>query len=193
MQDTVNIADIGNAVLSLLREHLVPDTISSPDAIVLCSPEDKGDALLGIHLYDIRENEEMRASKMVNLSTERQRYPSTYLSLSYMITAYSNADVKFRAAEDQRILSRTVQVLSSFGHFDAQTLQPTEKLGEMDLRMRMLPISIEEKQRLWNFQKVPYRVSLFYRVAPVELRSMRGRKVQRVVDVEMRAEEFPTE
>jgi hypothetical protein len=183
------ILAVSNAIIQLLRDHLTPGIISNPDIIGLCSPEEKGDMQLGVHLYDIRENEEMRANDMVNLSNNRQRFPPTYLSLSYMITAFSNADLKFRASEDQRILGSVAQVISSYGTFDSKTLQPVTKLNELDLRMRMMPLSIEEKQRLWNFQKTPYRVSLFYRVAPVEMESLRLRSVSRVLEMELRAEE----
>lgn len=86
------IAEIGNTLAEILRTSMVPDTIANPDHIGLCSPADKGDLAVGIYLYDIRESEEIRGNSMVMVDPSRQRYPSSFLTLYYMITAYSNGD-----------------------------------------------------------------------------------------------------
>ncbi|MDR0469237.1 MAG: DUF4255 domain-containing protein [Peptococcaceae bacterium] len=185
----MGIMDVDNALINLLRANLVPDVIQNPDAIGLCSPDEKGDMLLGLHLYDIRENEEIRLTDMVNLDAVRQKYPSSYITLCYMVTAYSNADVKFRAGEDHKILNRVLQVFGDNTLLDASTLEPTAKAAEMNLRIRIADLNLEEKQRLWNFPNNPYRASLFYRVAPVEVESGRTRDVGRVVDVDFKVEE----
>jgi hypothetical protein len=183
------ILEVGNALVNLLRENLTPDIIQNPDAIGLCSPDDKGDIVLGLHLYDIRESEEIRLNDMQNLDVGRQRNPSAYLTLSYMITAYSTADVKFRAGEDHKILGKVVQVFHDNSVLSAATLDPVERAAEMSLRIRMVNLEVEEKQRLWNFPNNPYRVSLFYRISPVEVESARIKSVQRVVQVDLGVKE----
>ena len=60
-----SIAEVGMAIVRLLRKELVPDTLQNPDAIGLCSPTDRGDYMVGIHLYDIRESEELRVNTMI--------------------------------------------------------------------------------------------------------------------------------
>ena len=189
----MGIMETDTALLNLLRENLVPDVVQNPDAIGLCSPDEKGDMLLGLHLYDIRENEEIRINEMVNLDVSKQKYPSVYVTLCYMITAYSSADVKFRAGEDHKILNKVLQVLNDHALLDADTLTPTAKAQEMNLRIHIANLTLEEKQRLWNFPNHPYRASLFYRIAPVEVESGRLREVKRVVDVEFRVDEKDTE
>jgi hypothetical protein len=181
----MGIMDVDNALLNLLRANLAPDIIQNPDAIGLCSPDEKGDMLLGLHLYDIRENEEVRATDKINIDAARQRYPSAYITLCYMVTAYSNADIKFRAGEDHKILNKVWQVFHDHALLDASTLEPTTKAAEMDLRIRVADLSLEEKQRLWNFPNHPYRASLFYRIAPVEVESGRTKAVSRVVGVDI--------
>lgn len=183
------ILEVGNALVTLLRENLTPDIIQNPDAIGLCSPDEKGDIVLGLHLYDIRENEEIRINDMHNLDIGRQRNPSAYLTLSYMITAYSTADVKFRAGEDHKILGKVAQVFHDNPVLSASTLKPVERAGEMSLRIRMINLEMEEKQRLWNFPNNSYRVSLFYRISPVEVESARIRSVQRVVALDLGVKE----
>ena len=183
------IADVGGALVGLLRENLCPDVILSPDNIGLCSPEDKGDMILGLHLYDVRESEELRATQMVDLGPGRQRFPSTFLTLSYMITAYSKADVKHRAGEDQRILGKVIQTFEDHAALSAETLAPVPRATGNDLRIRMLSLELESQQRIWNVPNQAYRTSLFYRVGPVELESGRTREVQRVVDLDLTIKE----
>jgi len=185
----LSIMNIDNALISILRENLVPDVIQNPDAIGICSPDEKGDMLLGLHLYDIRENEEIRPNDMLNLDVGLQRYPSMYMTLCYMITAYSGADIKFRAGEDHKVLSKVIQTFHDHALLDASTFEPTTKGGEMNLRIQYANLNLEEKQRLWNFPNLPFRASLFYRIAPVEVKSGRTREVRRVVELDLNVEE----
>ena len=184
MAKHMGILEVSNALVELLRANLTPDIIQSPDAIGLCSPDDKGDVVLGIHLYDIRESEEIRVNEMQNIDVRSQKYPPAYLTLHYMITAYSTADVKFRAGEDHKILGKVVQVFHDNSVLNPDTLKPVEKAEEFTLRIRMANLEVEEKQRLWNFPNNPSRVSLFYRVGPVEVESDRIKGVQRVVQTD---------
>ena len=185
----MGIVDVDNALLSLLRQQMAPDVVQNPDAIGLCSPDEKGDLVLGLHLYDIRENEDIHLHDMINLDVGRQKYPSIYVTLCYMITAYSTADLKFRASEDHKILGRVLQVLHDNTILDETSLEPVTKAESLNLRIRLADLSIEEKQRLWNFPNIPYRASLFYRVSPVEVESTRTRGVRRVVDVDFAVKE----
>ena len=183
------IADVGTALVKLLRDNLCPEVILTPDDIGLCSPADKGDMVLGLHLYDVRESQEMRATDMVDLGPGRQRFPGTYLTLSYMITAYSKADVKHRSTEDQRILGKVIQTLEDNAALSADTLVPVARATGMDLRIKMLALELEAQQRIWNVPNQAYRTSLFYRVGPVALESSRTRQVQRVVDLDLTIKE----
>lgn len=181
------IMDVGNSLVNIIREGLSPDIIPNADLIGLCSPDEKGDMVLGIHLYDIRENEDIRGADMVNVSAQKQKYPSTYLSLYYMITAFSKADVKFKAGEDQRILGRVIQILSDNPVVymnEAQATAPST--NRMEPRVRMLNISVDEKQKLWHFPNTPYKTSLFYKVSPLEIESERIKEIRRVVQADIK-------
>ena len=134
------IADIGNALTELLRLNIVPEVLANEESIGVCSPEDKGDFLLGLYLYDIKQSEVFRNSEMQIMDSKRQKYPPVNLELYYMLTAYSNGDVKFR--------------------------------------------SLEEKMKIWAFPNKPYKLSVFFKVAPVVLESLRIREVRRVMDIQ---------
>lgn len=178
------ISDISEQLIRLLRDNLVPEVIPSPDGIGLSSPADKGDFSLGLYLYDIRENEEIILNGMQTAGQNEQRFPSKYINLYYMVTAYSVSDLKFRAAEEQRILGRAMQVLMDHSILN---LSGTGRAGgdRYPARIEFLQLDSDEKIKLWNMSNQPYKMSLFYQVSPVELESTKTKKVSRVRQVEV--------
>lgn len=173
------IQGVGKRLAEILAKQLVPDVILHPGSIGLCSPDDHGDYRLGIYLYDVNPSETVSQSGMVNTGVHSQTLPSTFLSLDYMITAYSDSDLKFRAEEEMKILGRVVQVLG-----DQRVLTP-DMLGvgaSMGAKIELQRLDQYEKMRLWTFPNEPYKLSLFYRIEPVEITSAKESSVVRVRD-----------
>lgn len=183
------ISDVGNAIVKILRDNMVPEVIPNADAIGLCSPADKGDFVLGLYLYDVRESEEVFASGMRMSGQNEQRYPSKYMNLFYMLTAYSMSDVKFRSSEEQRILGRAIQVLMDHGMLDAGQVGASGGGDTYPIKIEMLRLDNEEKMKLWNMPDVPYKLSLYYKVSPVEIESTRVKTVHRVTEIDMEVSE----
>lgn len=181
MANYTAIVEVGNALIERLKEGLVPDVIPGGHSIGLCSPAEKGDYSLGLHLYDIRECEDVRYNEMVNVRAFSQQFPPMLLSLYYMVTAYSDSDLKFRAAQEQRILGRVLQL------FYDNPLISAGELGQsalgMDMRIELLNPDLDAKLRIWNMPDVPYQASLFYRITPVELDSARTQRITRVTQL----------
>lgn len=174
------ISDVGNEIVKLLRDHMVPEILASSDAIGLCSPQDKGDLSLGVYLYDVKESEEMMGLRRQASTETTVKAPSQYLNLYYMITAYSSSDIKFRASEEHRILGRVLQVL-----WDNAVLG-----GEpYPMRIELLRLDSEEKLKMWNTPNLPYKLSLYYKVYPVEIESLKVRTVRRVTEADFAVEE----
>lgn len=183
------ISDIGNMLINLLRDQLVPEVITNADGIGLCSPDEKGDFSLCIYLYDIKESEEVVSSGMINDGIKGQRYPSAYINLFYMITAYSNSDIKFRAVEEQKILGKVIQTFWDYSYITNKMIQDRRTDSISKVRIELQQIEQYEKIRLWNFPNVPYKLSLFYKVFPAEIPSSKKREVTRIVDVNFISEE----
>ncbi len=176
------IADIGNAIVKLLRDYLVPGIIINTENIGLCTPSDRGDIILGVNLYDIKESQDIIPGDMQAKGTRQLKYPSTFFNLYYMITAYSNSDIKFRAAEEYKIIGRVLQVLKDHPTFTAEQLGGELASSQFAPRIELLQLENDEKMKLWNIPNMPYRLSLFYKVYPVEIESDRVKEVTRVVD-----------
>ena len=64
------IAEIDEHLRQVLADGLVPELLPDKNAVGLCSPDEKGDLNVGICLYDICENENLRISGMVNHSMD---------------------------------------------------------------------------------------------------------------------------
>ena len=184
------IAEAGDALEELLRIYMVPEVIMNADHIGLCSPADRGDLALGIYLYDIRESEGLRSHSMVMVDSLKQKYPSSFWNLYYMITAYSNGDIKYRAKEEHRILGKTMQVLCDHAVFDNMTVAAGLPDGETVPTIEVLNLTLEDKMRIWSVPGTAYRTSLFYKLGPVEIESERRKDSQRVVDVAFAVDEL---
>lgn len=177
------IADVSNYICNILKANMTPEPILNEEFIGVCSPSEKGDLILGIYLYDIKESEEIRSTTMINKGINRQKFPPTYLTLYYMITAYSNTEIKFKYIDDQKILGRVIQVLTDNSTINIEELLNSSNLLMPEAKIQMLNLNNEDKNKIWNFSNVPYRLSLCFSVSPIELESTRVRKVQRVIDV----------
>lgn len=182
------IAETGSALVNLLRRELVPQIIQNADSIGQASPADRGDLVVCIHLYDISESAEFRQSGMVSDGVKRQKFPPAYLTLSYLITAFSSSDVKFRSEEEQRILGKVAQVCRDYSILNAETMEFVSG-GREGIRLEMQRMEPEEKLKVWNFPNLPNRLSLYYKVGPVPMESAKTRDIQRVRGMEFRAEE----
>lgn len=180
-----SISEVSNAIVQILRTELVPDTIQNPEAIGLCSPDDRGDFLVGIHLYDIRQSDELRGNAMVPQDIQSLRYPSCYVNLYYMITVHSIGELKFRAEQEQRVMGRIVQVLHDNACLDGESFRPVSVRKPMDLVIQMQNIELEEKARIYNIPNGGYKLSLFYKAAPVEIESAKTKGVTRVMDLKL--------
>ena len=184
-----SIAEVGMAIVRLLRKELVPDTLQTPDAIGLCSPTDRGDYMVGIYLYDIRESEELRVNTMIARGAQELLYPPSYVNLYYMITVTSTGDIKYRSEEEHKILGRIVQVLADYPCLDRETLEPVTSRKQLDVELSMQNLTLEDKMRIYSVPNAGYKLSLFYRAAPVEIESTKSRRTVRVMEAEFGLEE----
>lgn len=176
------LAECSGALVALLRKEL-GGALAQANAIVLCSPAERGDAALGVYLYDV-EREAHCAVSFRQLNAVERRPAPLPLRLSYMVTAYASGDARYRQEEEQRLLGRVMQVFHDNSVLDAPFLSTAEASGEGRVLIELQRLSFEEKSRIWSALGQTYRLSLFYTVAPVLLDSDRVCSAPRVVSVE---------
>jgi hypothetical protein len=177
------IADTSQKLLEILSEALVPELIPNASEIGLRSPEDRQDVSLGVFLYDVRPSEEIYQRGPVIRNEKISKAP-VYLSLFYMITAYSKGDVKFRQVQEQQILGRVIQLFHDRPIIPLEEVDPQMSSGT-ELHIYMQKLDVDVKARLWNFPNVGNRLSLFYKVSPVAIDSGVSKKITRVTDIDI--------
>ncbi|MBQ9483257.1 MAG: DUF4255 domain-containing protein [Ruminiclostridium sp.] len=174
------VSDIGEAIVKLLREGMVPDIIPNTEGIGVCHPSDKGDVSLGVCLYDIRRNNDIDTTERIAVGADKLRAPSFFLDLYYMITAYSSSDIKFRSLEEAKIIGRAIQLIEGNPVIKPELYGNAFANMRFQPRLEMLDLDNEEKHRIWNIPDTPYKLSVFYKVYPVEIESERVKSITRV-------------
>lgn len=177
------IADVGNTLLKLFRDNMTPEPVPNGEMIGLCSPADKGDYRLTLYLHRVEESGEFRSTVMQSSGLGKLKYPPLSINLYYLLTAYSTADLKSRAFDENRIFGRAMQVV-----YDHSILRGSFLLGTLaekneEIRIELINLPADEMTKIWNFPNLPYKLSLCYRVGPVNIDSMRIKETRRVMDV----------
>ena len=183
------ISDVSEAIIRILRDGMVPDIIPGSEGIGMCHPSDKGDIQLGICLYDVKRNPDIFATDRIPVGASKLRNPPLYVDLYYMITAYSMSDIKFRTLEEAKILGRTMQLLQSHAVLKGDILGKSAAELTQVPRIELLDLETEEKTRIWSIPDVPYKLSLFYKVYPIEIDSLTVSEISRVSTVDITLEE----
>lgn len=180
MADFSIISDVSNEVLKLLRENICPELIQSPESIALAVPTDKNaDFQLGLYLYDIQELREYQQQDLIRLRGNRAQYPPKPLTLFFVLFINTKSQFMSNVENEQRILGRAMQVL-----MDHAILYESGEEDEGSASVTLLPLSYEEKTKIWSVLSVPYQLGIYFSVSPVLLSSRRVRIFRRVVAAE---------
>ncbi len=179
------VSETGEALVKLLREGMVPDLIQNSEGIDVCSPSERGDISLGICLYDIKRNTDIIPTDRTAVGTDKLRSPSSFVDLYYMITAYSSSDIKFRMLEEAKLIGRAIQLLEGTSVLKGEVFGKAFSDLRYPPRIEMLDLETEEKHRIWNSSDQPYKLSVFYRVYPIEIESEKITSITRVTETDI--------
>ena len=179
------MADVSRSILELLKSNLVPEPIKKVENIGVCAPNDRGNNILGLYLYNIDENPESRSMERIILDKEHYKDAPMSINLYYMLFAYSDTDLSTRAVDEQRILGKAIQVLNENSQIEKEYLMGTLKETEETVSLSMINMSLEEKVRIWSLFNQPYRISAFYKVGPIFLESDKIKTFKRVQKVDI--------
>jgi hypothetical protein len=92
------------------------------------------------------------------------RKPPVALILRYMLTPWSDD-----RATDQMIIGRVVQVLYDGAILSGPQLQGSLAGTSEALKLTLIPLTLEERTRIWHALGKPYRLSLNYEVRVVHI------------------------
>lgn len=183
------IALTGKAIIDLLCRELVPEPVKRAENIGLCNPDEKGNYILGLYLYDIEENAEVRNQEKIMLDREHFKNPPTSLNLYYMLFASSESEIASRAGDEQKILGKAIQVLNDYSRIgiNQENTLVTEGFDEtmeiFDIQGLVLPF--EEKQKIYSLFEKKALTAYFYKVGPVFIESEKIKRIRRVMQSEI--------
>lgn len=187
MADYPIIADVSNYIVRTLREKMCPEPIPSPNNIEVSTPADSDvDYILGLYLYDVREEGEVAVPAIVNSGRTRLRRPSRPYSLYYMLFLNGSSQMGLKGGDVQKIIGRAAQIINDSSAVSPRTLQSWLEDDEPPIIFSPARMSLEDKVRVWSAINKPYQVSLFYKAAPVFLSSEVFADTPRVIDAEFR-------
>ena len=172
MADYPIISDVSAYIVRMLREKMCPEPIPSPNNIEVSSPAEQDvDYILGLYLYDVREEGEIALPPLADTGRIRLRRPPKPFSLYYMLFINGSSQMGLKAHDIQKIIGRAAQIVSDGNMIYPNTLQTWLETPEPPILVSPAKIPLEEKVRVWSAINKPYQVSLFYKAAPVLLSS----------------------
>lgn len=172
MADYTIISDVSQYMVKILREKMCPEPIPSPNNITASSPSEQDvDYILGLYLYDIREEGEVSVPPLIRSGRTRLRRPPKPYSLYYMLFLNGSSQMGLKAADTQKILGRAAQIINDGNQVAPTQLQSWLENEEPLITFSPAKISLEDKVRVWSAISKPYQVSLFYKAAPVFISS----------------------
>lgn len=174
------ISDVGQAITNILREKLVPEPIDKSEKIGICEPKDRGDYIVGIHPYDIKEDLTAQKREPIHLPDGREQDPPSMIELYYMISVSSKAQIEVKSAEESRIIGKIIQVFKDNQVIPQKYLPDDSKIEEIPISM--IPLEMEEKVKIWTMFGESYKLSVFYLVGPVAIDSEVVRKPEKRVE-----------
>ncbi len=165
------ISDVSRTIVDLLQAELVPEPVAQPEQIGACDPHERGNCVVGVHIYDISEAGETRQTSPVVQPDGSVRNPPTALYLSMMISIASKAEKETRTLDEQLIMGRVVQVLGDNKRLPEKYMPPSLRAAGETILVSSVPMELEEKTKIWTMFSESYKLSMFYKVGPVLLES----------------------
>ena len=172
MADYPIISDVSSYIVKMLREKMCPEPIPSPNNIEVSSPAEQDvDYILGLYLYDIREEGEISVPPLMGAGRTMLKPPPRPYSLYYMLFINGSSQMGLKAHDVQKIIGRAAQIVNDGNVVYPNTLQTWLESREAPIILSPAKLSLEDKVRVWSAINKPYQVSLFYKAAPVLLSS----------------------
>ncbi|MDR1573883.1 MAG: DUF4255 domain-containing protein [Clostridiales Family XIII bacterium] len=172
MADYPIISDVSAYIVRMLREKMCPEPIPSPNNIEVSSPAEQDvDYILGLYLYDIREEGEVATATRIRVGRTRSRKPPKPYSLYYMLFINGSSQMGLKAHDIQKIIGRAAQIVNDGNMISPNLLQTWLETEESPIILSPAKISLDDKVRVWSAINKPYQISLFYKAAPVFLSS----------------------
>ncbi len=151
MADYTIISDVSAFIVRTLREKMCPEPVPSPNNIEISSPASQDvDYIVGLYLYDIREETQIARPPMVERGKVQLLRPPKPYSLYYMVFINGSSQMGLKAPDIQKIVGRVAQIVNDNSSVRPEELQPWLDTSEPPIVLSQAKITLEEKVRVWQ-------------------------------------------
>lgn len=157
------LQQVGNLLLDVLREALVPAVLHAGDDIQIAYPTAEQDYQVGVFLHDIEEIRPYGTALPVRISDTQKQGPSRTFALHFLV--YANRRMAFQSmtALDELIL---MEAVIRTIHNSASTLLEGKKLN-----LQLDALSRQEKVALWQSISSPLQPAVYLLMEPLVIPS----------------------
>ena len=181
MSDYRVFEDLGETMKQILDEHL--QILGSPVNIVFDSPADiemQNDSshTLSLFLFKVETNPHMNNREKQNIDHKKLQYPPITLDLFYLLTPF--AEIR---SDEHAILGRVIQTFHDHAILKGGSIKGGLEGTGREFRLTLFSLPFEEMFHLWqSFTEKSFRLSICYKVTPVEIDSSREEEARRVLE-----------
>ena len=165
-----------NALITLFS-HALSDLFTGTGRIGICTPDDPRDLMLGRYLYNIRPCYDITPQPLIQKGSGFREQAPHFLTLYYLMTAYSKAEDARKTQEEHNILFRAVDTLLNTPVLTERELGFRPGAYVDKLQLRMLDLTPEEMANIRNSRDNPYSLSVGFCITPVEVSAAAGEAV----------------
>lgn len=170
------MTDFENALITLFSRSL-SELFSGSGRVGICTPDDPRDLMLGLYLYNICPCYDITPQPLIQKGSGFREQPPQFLTLYYLMTAYSKAEDAHKTREEHNILFRAVETLLNTPVLTERELgfRPGTYIDR--LQLRMLDLMPDEMSNIQNSRDGSYKLSVGFCVTPVEVSAAAGEAV----------------
>ena len=160
-----------------LFSHSLSDLFPGSGRVGICTLDDPRDLMLGLYLYSIRPCHDIVPQPLIQKSSGFREQAPHFLTLYYLLTAYSKAEDAHKTQEEHNILFRAVETLLNTPVLTERELgfRPGTYIDK--LRLMLLDITPDEMTNIQSNRDSPYKLSVGFSVTPVEISALAGEAV----------------
>lgn len=169
MSVSTAIGMVSESLRTLLEEEM---SVTPTSPITLLAPDESGpNRRINLFLYKVQENSYFK-NKDWEVSPNNPNSivpPPLSLNLYYLLTPYAQNDAETGNTSAHEILGDAMRVLHQFPSIPSEHLSLGLADAREQLKIIQVPVDIDELSKVWSTFNTPFRLSVAYEIAVVQL------------------------
>lgn len=170
MSASTAIGMVSESLKTLLEEEM---SVTPATPVTLLAPDEPGggNRRINLFLYKVQENPHLKNKDWEVSRTDpgRIQLPPLSLNLYYLLTPYAQNDPHTGNTNIHEILGEAMRVLYQFPVIPGEHLAPGLTDAREQIKIMLIPLDLDEISKIWSTFNSPYRLSVAYEVAVVQL------------------------